>query len=97
MRFIVRAKLPTEAGNRMVKDPNFLSNLENYIKANNVESSYFFEMNGERTMAFVLDMQSTDKIPAVAEPLFQLGASVQFHAAMNLDELKKAIQNMPKQ
>ncbi len=31
MRFIIHAKIPTEAGNKMVQDPNFIKNLENYI------------------------------------------------------------------
>lgn len=28
MRFIARVKIPTEAGNKMVKDPNFIQTLE---------------------------------------------------------------------
>lgn len=96
MRFVVRAVIPTEAGNKMVKDPNFVANIENYIKANNVEQAYFLELNGDRTCVFVMDMASNDKMPAVAEPLFAMGAKVEVHPAMNLDDLKKGIQNMPK-
>ncbi|AIC14797.1 hypothetical protein [Nitrososphaera viennensis] len=48
-------------------------------------------------MVFVLDLPSTDRIPAIAEPLFQLGATVELHPTMNIDDLKKAIQNLPKQ
>ena len=40
---------------------------------------------------------NADQIPSVAEPLFQdLGAKVEFHPVMVLDDLKKAIQNMQK-
>ena len=40
---------------------------------------------------------NADQIPFVAEPLFQdLGEKVEFHPVMVLDDLKKAIQNMPK-
>ena len=43
-------------------------------------------------MVFVLDLPSTDMIPAIAEPLFQgFEANVEIHPAMNLDDLKKAI------
>jgi len=30
MRVLVRAMIPTTAGNRMVKDPNFLKTIEDY-------------------------------------------------------------------
>lgn len=80
----------------MVKDPNFLKNVEDYIRKFNCEASYFLEVNGNRTMVLVLDLPSPDMIPAIAEPLFQgFDANVEIHPAMNLDDLKKAISNMP--
>ncbi len=46
-------------------------------------------------MVLVLDLQSPDMIPAIAEPLFQgYEANVEIHPAMNLDDLKKAISSM---
>lgn len=87
--------IPTTAGNKIVKDPSFLKNLEDYIQKFNYEASYFTEVNGNRTMVFVLDLPSPDMIPAIAEPLFQgFDANVEIHPAMNLDDLKKAISNM---
>ena len=95
MRVLVRAMIPTSAGNKMVKDPNFLKNLEDYIRRFNCEASYFTEVNGNRTMVLVLDLASPDMIPAIAEPLFQgYEANVEIHPAMNLDDLKKAISQM---
>ena len=41
MRSIVRAKIPTEAGNKMVKDPNFVRNLKDYMNKLKPEASYF--------------------------------------------------------
>jgi hypothetical protein len=94
MRVIVRAMIPANAGNKMVKDPNMIKNLENYIQKFNCEAAYFTEMNGLRTMVFVLDLSSPDMIPSVAEPLFQEhDANVEIHPAMNLDDLKKAFSN----
>jgi hypothetical protein len=84
--------MPTEAGNKAVQDPNFLKNLEDYMNKAKPEAVYFFEAGGERVAVFVVDMQSADQIPALAEPLFiGLGAKVEFHPAMNFDELKKGI------
>jgi len=95
MRVLVRAMIPTAAGNKMVKDPNFLKSIKDYIEKFNCEAAYFTEVNGNRTMVFVLDLPSPDMIPAIAEPLFQgYEANVEIHPAMNLDDLKKSISSM---
>ncbi len=95
MRFIVRAKIPTEAGNKMVKDPKFIQNLEEYINKVKPEASYFFEADGNRVAAFVVNMDSVDMIPIIAEPLFQeMGANVEFHPVMSFDDLKKGVQHL---
>ena len=46
MRFLIRARIPTEAGNKMVQDPNFLKKIEEYINKIKAEANYFFESNG---------------------------------------------------
>ncbi|HEY7571429.1 MAG TPA: hypothetical protein VH796_08670 [Nitrososphaeraceae archaeon] len=38
MRVIVRAMIPTAAGNKAVLDPNFLNKIEDYIKKFNCEA-----------------------------------------------------------
>jgi hypothetical protein len=94
MRVIVKVMIPASAGNKMVKDPNMIKNLEDYIQKFNCEAAYFTEMNGLRTMVFVLDLSSPDMIPSMAEPLFQAyDANVEISPAMNFDELKKAFSN----
>jgi hypothetical protein len=76
----------------MVQDPNFLKKLEEYINKVKAEASYFFEAEGNRVAAFIIDMQSADQIPVLAEPLFSgMGAHVEFHPVMSLDDLKKGI------
>ncbi len=98
MRFIVRAKIPTLAGNKMVKDPKFIQNLEEYISKVKPEASYFFEADGNRVAAFVVNIDSADMIPSIAEPLFQeMGANVEFHPVMSLDDLKKGVQHLSTQ
>ena len=61
MRFIVRARIRTEAGNKMIKDPNFLEKLDKFIKEVKAEASYFFETDGDRVALFIVNMQSTDQ------------------------------------
>ena len=95
MRFVVRATIPVEDGNKMVKDPNFMKSLEEYIRTNKVEASYFYENQGFRTFTFIIDIQTADMIPSIAEPLFQrYNAKVEFHPVMLLEDLKKAMQNI---
>jgi hypothetical protein len=92
MRFLIRATIPTEDGNKMVQDPNFLTKLEEYINKVNAEAAYFFEANGSRIPSFIVDVQSADQIPVLAEPLFSgMGAHVEFHPVMSLDDLKEGI------
>jgi hypothetical protein len=48
-------------------------------------------------MVFIVNMESPDMIPSIAEPLFQgFGAKVKFHPVMVFDDLKKAVQNLGK-
>lgn len=94
MRFIIRAQVPTEAGNRMMKDPNGFKQIESYIQSVKPEASYFFEAGGDRTMVFVVNMDRTDQMAAVAEPLFMIGAKVEFHPVMLLDDLRKAAESL---
>jgi hypothetical protein len=92
MRFLIHARIPTEDGNKMIQDPNFLRKLETYINKVRAEATYFFEANGNRVAAFIVDVQSADQIPIVAEPLFSgMGAHVEFHPVMSLDDLKKGV------
>jgi len=95
MRFLVRAQISTDAGNKMIKNPQFMQNLEDYIKKVNAEASYFFEAGGDRTFVFIVNLESSDMIPSVAEPLFQdFGAKVEFHPVMVFEDLKKALEQV---
>jgi hypothetical protein len=92
MRFLIRATIPTEDGNKMVQDPSFLRKLEEYTNKVKAEAAYFFEANGNRIASFIVDVQSADQIPVLGEPLFiKMGAHVEFHLVMSLEDLKKGI------
>ena len=92
MRFLVHASIPTEAGNKMVQDPNFLKKLEEYTNKVKAEATYFYEADGNRVAAFIVDIQSADQIPIIIEPLFSgMDAHIELHPVMSLDDLKKGI------
>jgi hypothetical protein len=46
MRFLIRARTPTEAGNKVVQDPNFLTKLEEYMNKVKPEAAYFMPIEG---------------------------------------------------
>jgi hypothetical protein len=94
MRFFLYVQIPTEAGNTIVQDPNFLQKIEDYINNVKAEAAYFGPSNGNRTMFFVVNMDTADMIPKILEPLFQdFKARVEVHPIMVLDDLKKAFSN----
>lgn len=92
MRFLIRTRIPTEDGNKMVQDPNFLKNLEEYMNKVKPEAAYFMPIDGHRSAAFIVNIQSNDQVPTIVEPLFQwMGANVDVIPVMNFDELKMGI------
>jgi hypothetical protein len=94
MRFLIRTRIPTEPGNKMVQDPDFLRKLEDYINKVKPEASYFMPIEGQRSAAFIVNANSNDQLPAMVESLFQwMGANVDVIPVMNFDDLKKGLQN----
>ena len=94
MRFLIRAKTPTDAGNKVVSDPNFLTKLEEYMNKVKPEAAYFMPIDGHRAGAFIVNADSNEQLPAMVEPLFQWwGANVDVIPVMNFDELKRGLQN----
>ena len=94
MRFIIRAQIPTEAGNRMMQNPNGMQELESYMQGIKPEAAYFFEAGGDRTMVFIVNMDRAEQMAVIAEPLFMMGAKVEFHPVMLPEDLKKAAQSL---
>jgi hypothetical protein len=43
MRFVIRAQIPTEAGNRMMQNPKGLQEIESYIQSVKAEAAYFLK------------------------------------------------------
>ncbi len=81
--------IPTEAGKKSTRDPNFLKNIEGFMKDMKAEAGYFLEMDGQRTALFFVEVPNVDMIVQISEPFFQMGADVKFHPVMVLDDLKK--------
>ena len=94
MRFLIRARTPTDSGNKMIQDPDFLKKLEEYINKVKPEAAYFMPIDGQRAGAFIVNVERNDQLPSMVEPLFQWwGANVDVIPVMNFDDLKKGLQN----
>lgn len=90
MKFLIHMHVPTETGNKIVQDDRGMKNVEEYLNLIKAEAAYFFVSNGERNAIFIVNMDSVDMLPSLAEPLFQkFNAKVDIYPVMNHDELKK--------
>lgn len=58
----------TNRSNRMEKNSKFLQELENDIQKVKTDAAYFFEAGGDRTFAFIINIETADMIPSIAEP-----------------------------
>ena len=91
MRVMVRAIFPNEAGNRAVKDPNFIKNIQTFIDSYKAQAAFFFPSHGERSANFIIEMPSSDMMPTIAEPFFEMGARVEMQPVINFEDLKKGL------
>ena len=96
MRVLVHVIFSNEAGNRVVKDPNFIKNIQAFIEDHKAEAAFFTPSNGDRSANFIIDMPSSDMMPTIAEPFFHMGARVEMQPVMNFEELKKGLSAVTK-
>ena len=89
MRMMLKINIPTEAGNRGVKDGSLPKILEATISKLRPEAAYFLADSGLRSAIIFFDLREASDIPAIVEPLFLgLGAEVELVPVMNADDLK---------
>ncbi|MFL6487977.1 MAG: hypothetical protein ACJ71D_14870 [Nitrososphaera sp.] len=91
MRVLVRVILPDEAGNRAIKDQNFIKNIQSFMDNYKAEAAFFTPSNGDRSANFIIDMPSSDMMATIAEPFFEMGAKVEMQPVMNFEDLKKGL------
>jgi hypothetical protein len=70
MRFLIRTRIPAEPGNKMIQDPDFLKKLEEYINKVKPEAAYFMPIDGQRSMALIVNAERNDQLPAMIELYF---------------------------
>jgi len=91
MRCLLKVSIPVESGNATIGDGTLPKTIDSILNELKPEAAYFAEEKGARTGFIFFDLKDTSQIPAVAEPWFlAFNAQVEFHPAMNLEDLKKA-------
>jgi hypothetical protein len=92
MRMMLKITVPTEVGNRAIKDGSLAKVIEATTKKLKPEASYFLASHGHRSALLFFDMKDTSDIPVIAEPLFAaLHAEVELIPVMNLEDLQKGL------
>jgi len=91
MRCLLKVTIPVETGNAAISNGSLPRTIESILNESKPEAAYFAEENGKRTGFIFLDLKDVSQIPALAEPWFlAFNAQVEFHPAMNLEDLKNA-------
>ena len=90
MRFLMKVTIPTEAGNKAIREGALRPRLQRALEDLKPEAAYFFEEGGHRTALLVINMQDAAEIPRFVEPFFLgVDAKVSLHPAMTAEDLAK--------
>ena len=92
MRMLLKAVLPNEPANSMIRNGTFESTLKKVLADLKPEAAYFIATdNGERSGLIFFDMKESSELPKVAEPFFlAFNAQVTVRPAMNAQDLAAA-------
>lgn len=91
MRYLLKFRFPVEAGNQVIRDPEFGAKMRHLLEHVKAEAAYFTAMDGQRGGYIVLNLSDASHIPAIAEPFFLwLKADVEFIPVMTPQDLEAA-------
>ncbi len=91
MRFLLKIKIPTVAGDRAVSDHHFGPKMHAVLKEFGAEAAYFTTVDGHRGAYIVVNMTDVSQMPAIAEPFFLwFNATVEVFPVMLAEDLEKA-------
>ena len=91
MRMLLKASIPTEAGNAGIRDGSMMENMGSILEDAKPEAVYFFIENGKRTCLMIIDMNEQTQLPSAVEPWFlSMGAHITIVPVMNGEDFEKA-------
>jgi hypothetical protein len=91
MRFMITCRIPVEKGNELLKNGTLGPTVQSIMEDLKPEAAYFVDVDGARGAHIVVEMEEASQIPPLVEPLMlALGAEVDVHPVMVLEDLGKA-------
>ena len=91
MRFMITCRIPVEKGNELVKNGTLGPTVQSIMEDLEPEAAYFIDVDGARGAHIVVEMEEASQIPPLVEPLMlALGAEIEVHPVMVLEDLGKA-------
>lgn len=95
MRMMMRIVIPTEAGNRAIKDGSLGRVIQATMERIRPEAAFFAAEDGNRTAYLFFDLKDPSEMPSIAEPIFMgLDAKVELFPVMNPEELKVGLEKL---
>jgi len=91
VRFMITCRIPVEKGNELVKNGTLGSTVQSILEDLKPEAAYFVDVDGARGAHIVVEVEEASQIPPSVEPLMlALGAEIEVHPVMVLEDLGKA-------
>jgi hypothetical protein len=91
MKMLLQVKIPHESFNAAVRDGSVGKKIQSILDATKPEAAYFTNIDGQRAVIMIINLEDPSKVPSFAEPWFlQFNADCQFRIVMTPDVLAKA-------
>lgn len=91
MKFLVHATMDVEAGNAAFLDGSIVTKIQKCLNDVKPEAVYFGIANGQRSIYLIVNVDSMDKLPEIAEPLWlDFKANIEVTPLMTPADLEKA-------
>jgi hypothetical protein len=95
MRTMMKIKIDTQAGSRMIADGSMPQLMQETLGRLQPEAAYFGPEGGIRTAFVVFDLKDPSELPSLTEPLFsKLNAQVEMFPVMNQEDLQNGLQQV---
>jgi hypothetical protein len=91
MRFMLKCRIPNETANQAIMDGTLFPKLQGFIQRIRPEAVYYSLADGQRTIFFVLNVDSPEKWPFTLEPLWHdVKADITVWPVFTPDEMQHA-------
>jgi hypothetical protein len=96
MRVMIKFRVPVDAGNSAIRSGKVEKVFQQIQEELKPEAAYFFPEGGERAGLFVVEMQESSQVAAIAERFFfGLNAHIEMVPVMTAEDLQKGLSGMP--